>query len=124
MQFKLPPGLSSNENVSILIVEDEPLVAADLEAMITEIVTAIVTIEASVAATKKMLHESVDFAFLDMMWRTARRVRSPTFSNSSACLSLLFRVRRKSSSHLICALRLSFPSPFTRLKLSACCEPL
>jgi DNA-binding LytR/AlgR family response regulator len=50
----------------ILIVEDEPLVAADLEAIVTEIVSAIIIIEASVAATKKVLHEAVDFAFLDV----------------------------------------------------------
>ena len=50
----------------VLIVEDEPLVAADLEGIVTEIVAAIIMIEASVAATKKVLHEAVDFAFLDV----------------------------------------------------------
>ena len=50
----------------ILIVEDEPLVALDLEAMIIEIVTATVVVEGSVAATKEILHEALDFAFLDV----------------------------------------------------------
>ena len=50
----------------ILIVEDEPLIAMDLEMMVTEIVTAAVVVEASVAATKKLLHEALDFAFLDV----------------------------------------------------------
>jgi CheY-like chemotaxis protein len=50
----------------ILIVEDEPFVAMDLEIVITEIVTATVVVEPSVAATKKVLHEALDFAFLDV----------------------------------------------------------
>jgi hypothetical protein len=39
------------------------LVAMNLEMMVTEIVTATVVVEASVAATKKVLHEGLDFAF-------------------------------------------------------------
>jgi DNA-binding LytR/AlgR family response regulator len=66
IQFKLPPGLRSMKTFRILIVEDEPLVAADLESIVTEIVTATVMVEASVAATKKVLHDVVDFAFLDV----------------------------------------------------------
>jgi two-component SAPR family response regulator len=54
------------KTLRILIVEDEPLVAADLEIMVTEIVPAIIMVEASVEATKKMLHEALDFAFLDV----------------------------------------------------------
>ena len=54
------------KTLRILIVEDEPLVAADLEMMVTEIVPATVVVEASVAATKKVLHEALDFAFLDV----------------------------------------------------------
>ena len=50
----------------ILIVEDEPLVAMDLEIMVLKIVTATVVVEPSVAATKKVLHEALDFAFLDV----------------------------------------------------------
>jgi two-component SAPR family response regulator len=64
--FRLPPGLLSMKTFRILIVEDEPLVAADLESIVTEIVAAISIIKASVAATKKVLHEAVDFAFLDV----------------------------------------------------------
>ena len=54
------------KTLRILIVEDEPLVAMALEMMITEIVTAAVVVEASVAATKEVLHEALDFAFLDV----------------------------------------------------------
>ncbi len=52
--------------LTILIVEDETLVAMDLEMMITKIVPAAIVIESSVAATKKVLHEALDFAFLDV----------------------------------------------------------
>ena len=54
------------KTLRILIVEDEPLVAMGLEMMVTEIVTAAVVVEASVAATKEVLHEALDFAFLDV----------------------------------------------------------
>ena len=50
----------------ILITEDEPLIAADLEMMVTDIVPATVVVEGSVAATKEVLHEALDFAFLDV----------------------------------------------------------
>ena len=50
----------------ILIVEDEPWVAMDLEMIIIELVTATVVVEGSIAATKGMLHEALDFAFLDV----------------------------------------------------------
>jgi two-component SAPR family response regulator len=52
--------------LNILIVEDETLVAMDLEMMIIKIVPAVIVIEASVASTKKVLHEALDFAFLDV----------------------------------------------------------
>src|ERR1700730_10527456 len=54
------------KTLRILIVEDEPLIATYLELMVTEIVTATVVVEASVAAAKKVLHEILDFAFLDV----------------------------------------------------------
>ena len=63
---KRPSRLRCMKTLHILIVEDEPLVAMALEMMITEIVTAAVVVEASVAATKKVLHEALDFAFLDV----------------------------------------------------------
>jgi CheY-like chemotaxis protein len=50
----------------ILIVEDEPWIALDLEILVTDIVTATVVVEPSIAATKKVLHEALDFAFLDV----------------------------------------------------------
>ena len=54
------------KTLHILIVEDEPLVAMDLEILVTEFVTATVVVKASVAATKQVLHEALDFAFLDV----------------------------------------------------------
>ncbi len=54
------------KTLRILIVEDDPLVAMSLEMMVTEIVTATVVVKASVAATKKILHDILDFAFLDV----------------------------------------------------------
>jgi two-component SAPR family response regulator len=50
----------------ILIVEDEALVALDLENMIMEIVEADIVIEATIAGTKKTLLKDLDFAFLDV----------------------------------------------------------
>jgi len=50
----------------ILIVEDEPLVAMNLEMVVTAIVTSVVVVEASVAANQEGLHEALDFAFLDV----------------------------------------------------------
>ena len=47
----------------ILVVEDEPWVAMDLEMMIIEVVTATVVIERSAAGAKKGLDEILDFAF-------------------------------------------------------------
>ncbi len=63
---KRPPRLRSMKTLHILIVEDEPWVAMDLEMIIIKIVTATVLIEGSVAATKEALHEALDFAFLDV----------------------------------------------------------
>ena len=60
------PTARSMKTLHILIVEDEMMVALDLEMMITELVQATVVVEASVAATKKVLHEDIDFAFLDI----------------------------------------------------------
>jgi DNA-binding LytR/AlgR family response regulator len=51
----------------ILIVEDEPLVALELEMMVSDFVSAAIVVEVSVAATKKVLHQDdLDFAFLDV----------------------------------------------------------
>jgi response regulator of citrate/malate metabolism len=54
------------KTLRILIVEDEPLVAIPLEMVVTEIVTATVVVKESVAAAKKILHDLLDFAFLDV----------------------------------------------------------
>jgi DNA-binding LytR/AlgR family response regulator len=50
----------------ILIVEDEPFTAMDLEAIVTAVVPAVVVKKASVASTKDVLDEPFDFAFLDV----------------------------------------------------------
>jgi CheY-like chemotaxis protein len=50
----------------ILIVEDEPWVAMDLEMIIIALVTATVVVERSIAGTKEVLHNALDFAFLDV----------------------------------------------------------
>ena len=50
----------------ILIVEDEPWVAMDLETIIIALVTATVVVERSIAGTKEVLHNALDFAFLDV----------------------------------------------------------
>ena len=54
------------KTLRILIAEGEPLVAIPLEMVVTEIVTAAVVVEAPVAAAKKILHDLLDFAFLDV----------------------------------------------------------
>jgi DNA-binding response OmpR family regulator len=51
----------------VLIVEDEPWIAMDLETIVIELVTATVVVEGSIAATKEVLHEALDFAFLDVV---------------------------------------------------------
>ena len=50
----------------ILIVEDEPWIAMDLETIVVELVTASVVVEGSIAGTKEVLQEALDFAFLDV----------------------------------------------------------
>lgn len=54
------------KNLHILIVEDEPVIALDLQLIIEDIVAATFVTEASVAATKEVLHQDLDFAFLDV----------------------------------------------------------
>jgi hypothetical protein len=49
------------------------MVAVDLEIMVTEIVPATVTVEAF-AATKKILHEALDFALLDVDVTCGKRI--------------------------------------------------
>jgi two-component SAPR family response regulator len=50
----------------ILIVENEMSLAMDLEMMIEKIASATFVTEESVGAAKKVLHEALDFAFLDV----------------------------------------------------------
>ena len=49
----------------ILIVESEMSLAMDLEMMIEKIASVTFVTEKSVGAAKKVLHEALDFAFLD-----------------------------------------------------------
>jgi hypothetical protein len=55
----------SDYKLHILVVEDKPLIDMDLEMIIIGNLTAIV-VEGAVAATKEILHEALDFAFLDV----------------------------------------------------------
>jgi DNA-binding LytR/AlgR family response regulator len=50
----------------ILIVEDEALIAMDLENTVAHLVPATFLIEESVAATKNILDQPMDFVFLDI----------------------------------------------------------
>ena len=68
----------------ILVVEDEPWIAMDLEMMIIEVVTATVVIERSAAAAKKGLDEILDFAFLDVDDQR-QDVRDCKYSHAQAC---------------------------------------
>jgi two-component SAPR family response regulator len=55
------------KQLRILIVEDEPLIALELEMMVSDFVAAAILVEVSVAATKQALHQDdLDFAFLDV----------------------------------------------------------
>jgi DNA-binding LytR/AlgR family response regulator len=54
------------KRLRVLIVEDEPLIAMDLEATIAEIRPATVIVKPSLASTKEVLDELFDFAFLDV----------------------------------------------------------
>ena len=55
----------SDYKLHILVVEDKPLIDMDLEMIIIGNVMAIV-VGGAVAATKEILHEALDFAFLDV----------------------------------------------------------
>jgi two-component SAPR family response regulator len=50
----------------ILIVEDESLIAMDLENTVAQLVAATFLIEGSVSATKNIVEQPLDFAFLDI----------------------------------------------------------
>lgn len=54
------------EMLRVLVVEDEPIAAIDLEDAITDICQAVVVTKSSVESTKRVLHEAFDFAFLDV----------------------------------------------------------
>jgi DNA-binding response OmpR family regulator len=60
------PRLRFVKILHILIVESEMSLAMDLEMMIEKIASATFVTEASVGAAKKVLHEDLDFAFLDV----------------------------------------------------------
>ncbi len=105
----------------ILIVEDEPLVAMDLEIMVTEIVTAAVVVEASVAATKKVLHESLDFAFLDVDVTNGKTFEVAQILERKR-VPFVFISGSQNSCLLTCAACPSFPSLFMRLRLRVRCR--
>jgi hypothetical protein len=122
-RFNLAPSDRQMKTLRILIVEDEPMVAMDLEMVVAGIVTAAVVVEASVAATKEVLHQALDFAFLDVDVINGKTYEiAHRFSSASVCRLFIFRARRKNSCLLTCAACPSFPSLFARLRLSVCCR--
>ncbi len=50
----------------VLIVEDEPMVAMDLEATVREIISAEVVVVASVSGARRAMAAPLDFAFLNI----------------------------------------------------------
>jgi DNA-binding LytR/AlgR family response regulator len=50
----------------VLIVEDEPLVAMDLELTVKEIIAAEIVVAPSVSRARQAMAEPLDFAFLDI----------------------------------------------------------
>jgi hypothetical protein len=68
----------------ILIVENEMSLAMDLEMMIEKIASATFVTEESVGAAKKVLHEALDFAFLDVDV-TKGNIRDCRNSRTQAC---------------------------------------
>jgi DNA-binding response OmpR family regulator len=50
----------------VLILEDEPIIAMDLESTISEDEPAAFTVTRSVAGTEEVLHERFDIVFLDI----------------------------------------------------------
>jgi hypothetical protein len=91
----------------ILIVENEMSLAMDLEMMIEKIASATFVTE-SVGAAKKVLHEALGFAFLDVDVTKGKTFEIAEILELSMCLLLLFRARRKTSCQLSCAASPSF----------------
>jgi DNA-binding response OmpR family regulator len=50
----------------VLIVEDEPMVAMDLESTVREIIAAEIVVAPSVSRAREAMSEPLDFAFLDI----------------------------------------------------------
>jgi DNA-binding LytR/AlgR family response regulator len=50
----------------VLIVEDEPMVAMDLESTVKEIIAAEIVVAPSVSRAREAMAEPLDFAFLDI----------------------------------------------------------
>jgi hypothetical protein len=50
----------------VLIVEDEPMVAMDLESTVTDVIAAEIVIAPSVSSARDAMAEPLDFAFLDI----------------------------------------------------------
>jgi DNA-binding response OmpR family regulator len=55
-----------SDDLQVLIVEDEPLVSMHLADIVEDTLPAAVVVSASVAATKKLLHNPFHFAILDI----------------------------------------------------------
>jgi two-component SAPR family response regulator len=96
------------KTLRILIVEDEPLVAAALEIMSPRL-SRLIMVEASVAATKKMLHDAVDFAFLDVNVTDGKTFEIAQMLECKHVPFVFVSARRKNSCLPPCEPRLSFP---------------
>jgi DNA-binding LytR/AlgR family response regulator len=82
----------------ILIVEDEPLIALELEMMVSDFVSAAIVVEVSVAATKKVLHQDdLDFAFLDVDVTNGKTFELAQILGRSMCLSFCFGLAARSA---------------------------
>src|ERR1700730_8499849 len=87
----------------------------------SEFVQATVVIEASVAGTKKVLHEDIDFAFLDIDVTNGKTFEIAKILETKHVPFVFVRARRKNSCRSSCKARPLFRSLCTRRRLSACC---
>jgi len=98
------------------------LIDMDLEMIIIGNVMATIVAEGSVEVTKEILHAALDFAFLDVDVTNGQTFEIAHILERERVPFVFMSDRRKISCHFSCAAHRSFPSLFTRLKLSACCR--
>lgn len=83
------------KTLRVLIVEDEPLIAMDLENFVTEIVPAVAIARSSVAGAKQVLVETLDFAFLDVDVTNGKTYEIAYLLGASGCRSCSSPHRRR-----------------------------